>query len=320
MSHKKRSITSALVGVLLLASQACTDASAPAGGTPAKREQAPPPEKSPSEAPTTEPAKEALPAAEDVLAKAVEAIGGKERLDTIESSHSTGRMSMPGLNIGGDIETWWKGEDFYQESMMPGVGRIRQGKKGSTMWSEDPILGLRKLEGKEAEQAEWVASISLAADWKRFFTTAKTIGVREIDGQRVYDVLLTTAAGDQVTLSFEADSGLSIGVSFDQAHPMGTMPIKIKLEDYRDVEGMKVSFRQLTDASLGTMVTELTKLELNVEVDESRFEMPSAPGAPAGAATVAPPAAGQPAAPAHTGMPFGPDGKPGRPVPPKKKQ
>jgi hypothetical protein len=205
---------------------------------------------------------------------------------------------------------------------MPGVGLVRQGKKGNTIWSEDPILGLRKLEGKEAEQIQWQSVLYLAADWKRFFTTAKTTGAREVDGKRVYDVLLTSAAGDQVTLSFEAESGLHVGLSYKQAHPMGAVPVEMKMEDYRDVDGLKTPFRQVADASLGSIVTEFAKIELNVEVDESKFEMPSAPGATTGAATGTPPAAGQPApaAPRHKGMPFGPDGKPGRPVPPKKKQ
>jgi hypothetical protein len=248
----------------------------------------------------------------------VEASGGKERLDAIETIHHTGRVTMPGLNIGGEAATWWKGEDFYIESLIPGIGPIRQGKKGDTIWGEDPILGLRKVEGKEAEQAQWLASISIAAEWKRHFTSAKTTGARDVDGKRVYDVLLTSAAGDEVTLTFDAESGLHVGLSFSQASPMGAMPIKMKMEDYRDVEGLKTPFRQIADAGLGTIITEITKMELNVEVDESKFEMPSAPGTTPGAATVAPPAVGQPASSKHKGMPFGPDGKPGRPVPPKK--
>ena len=74
MSKRKRPILLALVGVLLLPSHACTDASAPARDAPAKQEQAPSPAKAPSEEPAADPAKEALPAAEEVLARAVEAI------------------------------------------------------------------------------------------------------------------------------------------------------------------------------------------------------------------------------------------------------
>lgn len=322
MSHNKRLILGALVGALLLPFQACTNGSTPAKEPPAKREQAPSSVQSQSEKPPPEPAKEALPAAEEILAKAVEAIGGKDRLERIESVHYAARISMTGLNITGEIASWWRGEEFYTDSTMVGVGRIQVGKKGDTIWSEDPILGLRKLEGKEAEQAQWQSSLFLAADWKRYFASAKTTAARELDGKPVYDVLLTSEAADEVVLSFAADSGLQVALSFSQASPMGVMPIKMKMEDYRDVEGLKVAFRHVTDASLGTIVQEITKIELNVEVDETKFAMPSSPGQAPGVATGVPPAAGQPApaTPKTKGMPFGPDGKPGLPVPSKKKQ
>jgi hypothetical protein len=320
MSKKKHRIVLALAGALLLLSQACTDASAPARDAPAEREQAPPPGQPPSEAPTPEPAKEALPAAEEVLAKAVDAVGGKTRLEAIESTHSTGRLVVTGQNIAGEMEAWWKGGEFYEEITMAGIGRIRAGKQGDTIWSEDPILGLRKLEGKEAEQAQWLSVPLLAASWQRFFTTAKTTGAREVDGKQAYDVTLTSAAGDEAVLSFAAESGLQVALSFSQVTPMGAMPFRMKMEDYRDVEGLKVSFRKVTDASVASMVQEITKIEFNVEVDETKFAMPSAPGAAPGAAAVPAPA-GQPTpAPKRGAMPFGPDGKPGRPVPPKKQQ
>lgn len=305
--------------LVLSASWACADASTPASDTAKEA-----PGKAAANAPVAdaEPAAP-LPEAAELLRKAVDAVGGKAKLDAIETIHFTGRISIAGQNIGGDLAIWWKDGEFYMETTMVGLGRVRAGKQGDRVWSEDPILGLRTLTGKEAEQAQWQSALFLAADWERYFGNVQTTGERELDGKKVYDVKLTSNSGDEVVMTFDAESGLQVAMELAQASPMGPMPVKMKMEDYRDVDGMKVAFRQVTDASLATMTQEVTKIEFNSPVDESRFAMPTAPNAgpppPASPAADAKQAPGQPA-PKKTMMPFGPDGKPGMPVPDKGKK
>jgi hypothetical protein len=217
-----------------------------------------------------------LPAAQTVLDRAVEAVGGRATLDAVDSFYYAGEIAILGQNIAGNIEIWWKDGDFYTEQHMVGIGKIRAGKAGSTIWSDDPINGLRRLEGAEAEQHAWASSLMLAADWKRHFAAAETVAERELDGSTVYDVELTSASGATVQMTFDADSGLQVAQTYEQVTPMGKMPVSVKMEDYREVEGIKVAFKQVTDASLAKATQTITKIELNPSVDTSRFGMPAA--------------------------------------------
>lgn len=258
------------------------------------------------------------PAAEDLLARAVEAVGGRKRLDDVHSFYYKGTISILGQNIGGDIEIWWKDGDFYTTEEMAGIGRIQAGKQGDVIWSEDPINGLRKLAGAEAEQHMWASSLMLAADWKRYFETAKTTGERELDGKKVYDVDLTSKSGARVELTFDADTGLLVAEKFEQVTPMGKMPVTVQMGDYRDVDGIKIAHEQTTDASLAKATQKIAEVLINPEVDTSKFAMPSGGAeavAPSKDGGVAPVAEGEKK---KTMMPFDADGKPGKPVPPKK--
>ena len=215
-----------------------------------------------------------LPAAEGILERAAAAMGGKEAIDRVQSFYYRGTIDLVGQNIQGDLEIWWKGGDFFMVQVVPGLGEMRAGKQGDEIWAQDPIHGLRRLSGVEAEQHAWASSLLLAAEWHRYFQTAKTIGVREVDGRKVYDVELGAASGLRVVMSFDAESGLQVGQSFEQVTPMGKQPFEVRFEDYREVEGIKLAYRQVIDAKVQEVVQVITEVRLNAEVDATQFAYP----------------------------------------------
>ncbi|MCA9704780.1 MAG: hypothetical protein KDK70_02885 [Myxococcales bacterium] len=217
-----------------------------------------------------------LPAATGLLQKAALAMGSAEALAKVQSFYYRGTIEMKGQNIRGDLQIWWKGGDFFMEQVIPGIGEMRAGKRGDEIWAEDPINGPRRLSGIEAEQHAWASSLLLAAEWNRYFDTAQTVGERAVDGRTVYDVELSAASGLAVTMSFDAESGLQVAQSFEQVTPMGKQPFDVRFEDYREVEGVKLAFRQVIDAKVQQVIQEITEVKINAEVDESRFGYPHA--------------------------------------------
>lgn len=270
----------------------CTKTAPPdAKDEPAKTAAKDPGAATKSDSPAAKPAVE-LPKAEALLDKAVEAQGGRAKIDALQSFYLEGQLAVAGQNITGGMKLWWQAGDFYTEQTMIGIGTVRAGKQGDVIWSEDPINGLRKLAGAEAEQHAWASSPSLPAHWSRYFAKAETTGEREIGGKKAYDVQLTSASGATVVLSFDAESGLQVAQTFKQTTPMGDMPISVELQDYRDVDGLKLPHLQVTDAKLATATQTLTKVEFGAAVDASKFAMPTG-----GAAVVGPGGAAKSAVP-----------------------
>lgn len=221
-----------------------------------------------------EPAPDPLPAAQDVLAAAVEAIGGAEGVAAVDSFYSEATMTIEAQNLSAEIRTWWKGGDFYIENDMAGVGLTQLWKKGDEIWSSDPIGGKRKLEGAEAAQTAWAGSLSIAADHARFFDEANTSGKRTSGDADLIDVALSDEAGNELTLSFDAETKLLVEQRFTQTTPMGDVPVHIVMGDYREVGGLQVSHRTVTTMSVVEAVQTLDKFEVGAKVDDAKLTPP----------------------------------------------
>jgi hypothetical protein len=225
--------------------------------------------------PAAAPGDATLPVAEELLARSVDAAGGAAAIARIHTFHQEARVSISAQNLEGTAQTWWKDGSFYSQIELPGLGVQRLGASGEVMWSDEPIMRLRRLEGREAAQAAWGAQLVLAAAWKQHFASATTRGRRLVDGREAYDVVLRAADGDEVTLTLDAAAGTLLEQSYRQTSPLGEVPVTVKFSDVRKVGGLAVPFRQETQLSIATMVLETTKLEFDVPVDETKFAMPS---------------------------------------------
>lgn len=218
----------------------------------------------------------ALPDAEGLLSKAVEAAGGAAKFAEFKSFYYKGQLVVAGQKLEANAELWWKEGNFYTQQDMTGVGLVKAGKDGEMIWSQDPINGLRTLDGLEAEQVSWMSSLMLAADWKRYFSKAETVKEMLEDDTKLYVVKLTSDSGAEVNIHLDAESGLQKGMAYTQATPMGEIPITLKMEGYREFEGMQLAFKQVTDMPLASATLEIVDLKLNPEISDARFQMPRA--------------------------------------------
>lgn len=214
----------------------------------------------------------ALPKAEDLLAKSVEAAGGKDAFAKIESFYYQGQLEIAGQKLEAKAELWWKKGDFYTEQNMGGVGKVRAGRKGGKIWAEDPVNGMRDLSGLEAEQITWQSHMMLPVEWQTYFSRAETVREDKVGDKAVYVVKLTSASGAELEVMFDKDGGLWRGMKFTQETPMGKIPVTLALEDYRDVAGIKMAYKQVTEMPLANATMEMIKLDVNAEISEARFE------------------------------------------------
>ncbi len=217
---------------------------------------------------------DALPAAAELLAASVEALGGADKLGAIRSYHAVSKIEIEGQGITGVAHTWWRDGDFYVETDISGVGKMRLGSDKGTIWNDDPINGPRTITGVEAEQSAWSTSRSLPLDWEKYFKSAETTEITEIDGTQVAVITFTSESGDEVLLRIDMATKMPHSQSFKQANPLGAMPVTVTFADFREVEGTKVAFKQLVDATLTKMTSVNEEFEVNVEIKDELFAQP----------------------------------------------
>lgn len=236
-----------------------------------------------------------LPDAQLVLAQAVEAAGGAAAHESLHSYYLESRMDLPQQGLRGDTKLWWKDGKFHLEVVMQGVGPSSIWYDGTEVVAEDPFSGRRTLAGKEARQARWATSISLAHDWADYFASARTIARREHDGRSFLDVVLAADDGSELLMSFDATTHLLASQRFSQVSPMGELPVEIVVLEYRPLGALQHAVRTKTITSVVTADNEVTKFEPNVDIDDAQFAAPTAPAAPA---SDPPPSPAPPRAPA----------------------
>jgi hypothetical protein len=222
-------------------------------------------------APVASPAPAKIPSAEDILAMAVEAAGGATAHDALHSYYSESRMEIASQGLSADSKLWWKKGKFYMEIDMPGVGLSRVWCDGKTVISEDPVNGRRTLEGREATQSRWAASVSLPHEWTQYFTKATTVGRREAADHSLVDVKLSGDDDVEVTLSFDETTHLLHSQTFLQQSPMGAMPVEVAVVEYKPYAGLQQAARTEMRMAIFTAVTTLTKFDANVDIDDAKF-------------------------------------------------
>lgn len=216
----------------------------------------------------------ALPDAAALLAASAEAHGGAARLDALHSYYTESQLTMSAMGLSGVVKTWWKDDDFYSETEIPGVGLSRLGGQGGKVWGDDPINNLREITGIEAEQARWGSSPCVVHRWQRYFKSATTTAVVKVDGRELAEILLVSHLGDKVTLRIDTATKMPVSQSFAQANPFGAVPVTATYGDFREIDGYQIPFRQEADAALGKISATTLRYDVNVDIDASRFVPP----------------------------------------------
>jgi zinc protease len=217
----------------------------------------------------------ALPTAQEIVARYATMAGGEAAWAKIHSRVSKGTIELEGMNVTGTFEAFEEApnKSWIQVSLQ-GVGDFLQACDGTSAWSNDPQNGFRELAGEELEDARREANfylpIHMADAYSRFAVKAKD----KIADRDVYLVDATPASGSKQTMAFDVQTGLLVHRSGLQQTPEGKLPVEVAMEDYKEVDGIKVPYtiRQFSPASFVIRVVEMNQ---NVAIDEKKFVKPA---------------------------------------------
>jgi hypothetical protein len=218
---------------------------------------------------------EALPSVDEVLDRYVAAIGGRAAVEKLSSRVSRGTMDLPELDAHGTVVFYGKAPNKSRYTLnIEGVGAIEQAFNGTTGWASNPEAGVRDL------TAEEVTYIRLAADFHaplnlRHSYTELAVKAREAgDAGEVYVVTAKQPDGRPRTMYFDVASGLLVRYVAERGTPDGVLIVDNRLEDYREVDGVRLPHTIRQQNPQFTSIIRLTEIQHNVSVDDATFEKP----------------------------------------------
>jgi hypothetical protein len=221
-------------------------------------------------------AQDALPPAEQLIDRHVEAVGGRDAVLGHTSSRVTGTFSMPAAGIQGTIVMMAARPNLSVSRVeIAGLGVIRSGFDGEFGWSIDPNLGPRLVDGLElAASTEGGSQLAAVRD-ASLFDVRETVEKTEVNGQACYKVRLVWKSGRETFDCYSEETGLMVASMARQDSPMGEIETTTLLEEYRETGGV-LSATRIRQQMLGQeQIMTLETIEYDV-VEPEAFEAPEA--------------------------------------------
>lgn len=188
------------------------------------------------------------PAADVILNQYVDAIGGKARLSQIKTRTSKMKISAGWLSVKGESRQQWP--DKAQDDIS-GLGmKMSGGYDGKTAWVKEPAKDPRALQGREAQQFIVGHRLDRMANLPSVYPDRRVLADDMVESRKVHRVGLTAPGCNEEIWSFDAETHLLVmveGQKEDFKDGGKLSPIKTMLEDYRDVDGIKLPFRMRGD-------------------------------------------------------------------------
>jgi hypothetical protein len=182
---------------------------------------------------------DALPAAKELYARYIDALGGRAALSRHESSQITGTFAIPAQGISATLEVFSAAPTRMLVSIeIPGFGLVRSGSDGETFWTVNPAVGPMILEGNMLEQTRQQADFYGPLHPEKYIASSETVERTEFEGLPSYKVKVVTTWQEEYFEFYDVENGLLLGNIRTQESPMGGVEAVTVLADYKDFGGI----------------------------------------------------------------------------------
>ncbi|MGJ8636780.1 MAG: hypothetical protein ACSHX5_08050 [Phycisphaerales bacterium] len=199
----------------------------------------------------------------------------------VKNMKMSGTMNMPAQGIQANMTIIIAGEQGMRvETEIPGLGAFSQGVSDGVAWSNDMMQGPKILEGDEAKP--FIKQNDLYADlnWEDHYKSIEYKGQETVtlpdDTTVETDVLtLVDIEGENTSTQYYSTETGRLVKAESMAPMAGAMiPVTTYTMDYRDVNGMHLPFKSITQMGPVKQIMEFTEVEVNAEIDPSELAMP----------------------------------------------
>lgn len=219
----------------------------------------------------------AEPTVDQILERHIEAVGGKAALEKISSRVTKGAFEVSGQGLKGEIEIYAKAPNkLLTIQNITGLGLIQDGYDGKTAWSQNPMTGLREKSGAELAMILRAADFYATLNTKRNYSKLEMKGKEKVGGRETWVVLATPAEGAPVKMYYDAQTGLLAKTDAEFESPEGKFPVESIVEDYREVDGVKLPFTLRQGSAVASTVVKFAEVKSNVPIEDAKFTKPAA--------------------------------------------
>lgn len=221
---------------------------------------------------------------DEVIAKNIQAHGGLDKIKAVNTFRNTSKLSF-GPYRAMYLQENKRPNKVREEFAIQGLAQV-QAYDGKTAWQVSPFEGRKDPQLMTAEDAKSLIVDSDVegplVDYKAKGHKAELMGHDSVEGTDCYKVRLTMKNGDVRYYYLDTDSFLELKLEI-QSTVRGTLQeTEQYFGDYEKVDGIYYPFavEQAQKGNAQRQKLSVDKIEINVPIEDSRFEMPVIKPAP----------------------------------------
>jgi outer membrane lipoprotein-sorting protein len=211
--------------------------------------------------------------AEELLRAHANSIGGVEAHKELTTRVLKGELRMPEQGVTAQFVIRAKAPDKVRTELeIPGLGKLVEAYDGEVAWSENPFVGLMEKPAEQHAQARRQADFYRDVELFSRHESWTVQGKDTVGGRPVHVLEGKSEGGSSEILSLDVAKHWIIQAKTRD----GDVETTIRLDDYRDVDGVKIPFQIELDAgSAGTFLLRVKEVQHGVALDDELFTMPS---------------------------------------------
>ncbi|MGI8734331.1 MAG: thioredoxin domain-containing protein [Pyrinomonadaceae bacterium] len=215
-----------------------------------------------------------LPTVNQIVERYIAALGGAKAAANFTTRSAKGNVNISKLGRG-SFTTQAKAPNKVAITIdIPDVGVIKKGFNGAAGWIQNPRSGTRSATQAELATLKRDADFYSLSSLKARYPKMKLLGVSKIGYREAYVIEASPTAGHPERLYFSKDLGLLI--RWDAVLASGGLKkaAEIYLDDWTDVDGIKMPFT-VTQLLPGlSIVFSFTEVKHDVQLNDAVFNKP----------------------------------------------
>lgn len=210
---------------------------------------------------------------DQILQRYEDAVGGREAIDSITSYRLKGTFTLAGMT--GRVQAWRKEPNKYVSVMeFPRIGTLKKGFDGETHWFQTPGGTFTEKSQEEIAKLERDTAAYSAAKIRGLFDSMKLEPKARLNGRDIHVIEGKPLKGPAEKLFFDVENGLLVRWDMARRESNRTIFVKVHLDDYRDVGGVKAAFKARFAFEQFTFTVQVDEAEHNIPIDDAIFRKP----------------------------------------------
>ncbi len=222
-------------------------------------------------------AAESLPSIDAVLAKWVEGTGGKAAIEKLTNRTAKGTFDIPAMGASGTFSSYAKAPNKQVMILdIPGFGVVNNGFDGTAGWTQNPMTGLVETSGAALAATKRDSEFHRELKFKEQYKKVEVKSKQKVGDKDAYLIEAIPEEGSPEKLYFDVESGLLLRADAEREGPQGTAVVESYMEDYKEVDGVKIPFTVKQVMPGMTIVVKFDEVKHNVDIDDAKFAKPTA--------------------------------------------